>query len=149
LLCLRTACMMKKTRLEFEYSYDFQLLGIISAAKGYKLAWEINRKVELQLARQPDLQVADKKNNNQGYAHFMHWSESLVVRLFRNKPAEAEAQTGRMVPEFPHYDYIIMVQSDDETKSNRLQELLRTIPSVELVAFIPLAALKSKDNFIF
>jgi hypothetical protein len=43
----------------------------------------------------------------------------------------------------------MMVQSGDETKSNRLQELLRTIPSVELVAFIPLAALKSKDNFIF
>jgi len=30
-----------------------------------------------------------------------------------------------------------------------LQEVLRNIPSIELVAFLPLAALKSKDNFIF
>ena len=146
---LRAAFGMKKKRLEIDYSYDFQLLGIISATKGYKLAWEINRALELQLARQEDLLITDRKNVSLGFAHFVHQSESLVVRLFRNKPAEGDAQTGRMVLEFPHYDYIVMVQSDDETKSNRLQELLRTIPSVELVAFIPLAALKLKDNFIF
>jgi hypothetical protein len=140
---------MKKKRLEIDYSYDFTLLGIISAIKGYKLAWEINQAFELQLTRQADLKISDKKNAAFHFAHFIHQSESLTMRLFRNKPLEDEPQTTRIVPEFPHYDYILMVQSDDATKSNRLQEVLRTIPSVELVAFIPLAALKSKDNFIF
>lgn len=140
---------MKKKRLEIDYSYDFDLLGIISATKGYRLAWEINLTLDLQLLRQEDLAVTDKKNNSAGFGHFVHTSASLVVRLFRNKPAEGDMQNSRLVPEFPHYDYIVLVQSDDHTKSNRLQELLRTIPSIELVAFIPLAALKSKDNFIF
>ncbi|MFM8741488.1 MAG: IPExxxVDY family protein [Cytophagales bacterium] len=140
---------MKKKRLKIDYSYDFQLLGMISATKGYKLAWEINRVIELQLLRQENLQLTDKKNFSFGFAHFEHYSESLVVRLFRNKPSENDPQTARLVPEFPHYDYILLVQSDDATKSNRLQELLRNIPSVELVAFIPLAALKTKENFIF
>jgi len=42
-----------------------------------------------------------------------------------------------------------MAQGEEYTQHNRLQEVLRNIPSVELVAFLPLAALKSKDNFIF
>ena len=140
---------MKKKRLEINYSYDFHLLGIISATKGYKLAWEINRATDLQMSRQENLQVRDKRNFSFGFTHFVHSSESLVVRLFRNKPSENDPQTGRLVPEFPHYDYIVLIQCDNPTRSNRLQELLRNIPSVELVAFIPLAALRSKENFIF
>jgi hypothetical protein len=140
---------MKKKRLEIDYSYDFQLLGIISTIKGYKLAWEINQLFELQLVRQPDLKFVDKKNNNYHLANFLHKSESLTIRLFKNKPLEEEAKSTYLVPEFQHYDYIMMVQTDNETKSKRLQEVLRSIPSVEWVAFIPLAFLKSKDNFIF
>ncbi|MFM7856470.1 MAG: IPExxxVDY family protein [Flammeovirgaceae bacterium] len=140
---------MKKKRLEFDYSYDFRLLGIICASKGYKLAWEINQTLQLQLKREEDLLITDSKNNTFQFTHFEHTSESLVVRVFKNKSTDGNPQITRIVPEFAHYDYIMMVQSGDETKSNRLQELLRTIPSVELVAFIPLAALKSKDNFIF
>jgi hypothetical protein len=48
-----------------------------------------------------------------------------------------------------HFDFVLLTQSDDPAKSNRLQEVLRLIPSVELVAFIPLGALKAKDYFIF
>ena len=54
-----------------------------------------------------------------------------------------------LVPEFPHLDFILMAEGDEHMEINRLQELLHNIPSIELVAFLPLAALKSKDNFIF
>jgi hypothetical protein len=42
-----------------------------------------------------------------------------------------------------------MNQFNDQPQDNRLQEVLRNIPSIELTAFIPLDALKTKDNFIF
>ena len=73
----------------------------------------------------------------------------IKLKLFRNKPNEQELSKNILVPEYPHFDFILMTQSDDTGKSNRLHEVLRTIPSVELVAFIPLTALKSKDHFIF
>jgi len=41
-----------------------------------------------------------------------------------------------------------MIQGE-ELQSNRLREVLRNIPSIELVAFIPLDTLKSKETFIF
>jgi len=139
---------MKKKRLDIEYNYDFELLGIISSAKGYKLAWEINNQLSIRLVRQADLSIFFKHNVEATFAYFSYQSEVNSLKLFRNKPNETELRN-YLVPEFPHYDYILSSQGEEQFNSNRLQEVLRNIPSIELVAFIPLGPLKSKDNFIF
>jgi hypothetical protein len=139
---------MKKKRLEIEYSYDFELLGIISSAKGYKLAWEINNVLLTRLIRQDDLKVQFKNNQDAEFSYFAHESEVNVLKLFRNRPHEADSKN-LLVPEFPHYDFILFSKGDEHMQSNRLRELLRDIPSIELVAFIPLDALKTKETFIF
>jgi len=140
---------MKKKRLDIEYSYDFDLLGIISPLKGYKLAWEINNSLEVKLVKEKDLSITFKSGQEANFSYFSFQSEVSVLKLFKNKPVETEQLKSVLVPEFPHYDFILLSQSDDPGKSNRLQEVLRHIPSVELVAFIPLSALKSKNYFIF
>jgi len=139
---------MKKKRLEIEYTYDFDLIGVISSAKGYKLAWDINNLLSVRLVKQQDLIVQFKNNSEASFSYFSYENEVNKLKLFRNKPNEAEGRS-LLIPEYPHLDYIVLIKGEDHGGSNRLQELLRNIPSVELVAFIPLAALKSKDNFIF
>lgn len=139
---------MKKKKLEIEYTFDFELLGIISSAKGYKLAWEVNSVLASRLAKQADIHLSVKKATA-SYIHYSFENEVNILKLFRNKPNEPELAKHVLVPEFPHYDYILLTQGEAHMDSKRLQELLRNIPSIELVAFIPLAALKSKDNFIF
>jgi DNA polymerase III delta subunit len=140
---------MKKKRLDIDYSYDFELIGIISPLKGYKLAWEINNRLEVKLIKESDLQITFKNRSEASFSYFSYQVEGIVLKLFRNKPNEQELSKNLLVPEYPHFDFILMTQSDDTGKSNRLQEVLRAIPSIELVAFIPLVALKSKDHFIF
>ncbi|MBA4144858.1 MAG: IPExxxVDY family protein [Cytophaga sp.] len=140
---------MKKKKLEVDYSYDFDLLGISSSAKGYKLAWEINRLMNINLVKQKDLILYQKKDTEISFSCFCYESVPNKLMLFRNKPNENERAKDFLVPEFPHMDYIFMTQGEEYTLNKRLQELLRNIPSIELVAFLPLAALKSKDNFIF
>jgi hypothetical protein len=140
---------MKKKRLEIEYSFDFELIGIISSAKGYKLAWEVNHVLGSRLTRQPDLTVLLNKKAYASYVYYTFENEVNALKLFRNKPNEAEQIKNLLVPEFPHYDFIMLTQGEAHMASKRLQELLKNIPSIELTAFIPLAALKSKDNFIF
>jgi hypothetical protein len=98
--------------------------------------------------KQPDLIVQFKNNTEASFSYFSFESEVNKLKLFRNKPNDSEARA-LLLPEFPHFDYIILIQGEDHGNSNRLQELLRNIASIELVAFIPLGALKSKDNFIF
>ena len=138
---------MKKNRLEIEYSYDFELLGLITSAKSYKLAWELNRSLHIRLAKKADL-VIQARSYQLTYSFHEHESPANTLRLFRNKPNETGKSRHLLVPEYPHGDFILMIQGE-EMLSNRLQNQLRNIPSIELVAFIPLDALKSKDNFIF
>ncbi|MBK5279406.1 MAG: IPExxxVDY family protein [Bacteroidia bacterium] len=140
---------MKKSRLEIEYTYDFELIGLISSAKGYRLAWEINKLLGVRLVKQPDLVIQAKKKSVLNYAFFASGSNVNQLKLFRNKPNEIDSVRGLLIPEFPHLDFILLAQGDEHMEINRLQELLSNIPSIELVAFIPLAALKSKENFIF
>ncbi len=140
---------MKKKRLEIDYSYDFELIGVISSAKGYKLAWDINKCLGVRLIKQPDLSIQFSNQITATFPYFSYESQLNWIKLFRNKPNEQEAAKIILVQEFPHFDYVIMSQGADKIESKRLQEYLRSIPSVEMVAFIPLEALKAKDYFIF
>ena len=140
---------MKKKRLEIEYYYDFELLGVISTAKGYKLAWEINKILSIRLVKQPDLILTSKNQTTTSHSYFSYETNAAMLKLFRNKPQEVESAKLFLVPEYPHLDYILMVRGEDQLAGNPVQELLRDIPSIELIAFIPLDALKSKDTFIF
>ena len=152
LLFLRKAKMsakIRKNKLEIEYSYNFELLGVRTSLKGYKLAWEVNKILRTKLAKQQDLVLHYKKGVTASYDHYLYHTPLNELRLFRNRSNEAENGLPELVPEFPHVDYIIMTQSEESLSGNRLQEYLRDIPSVEWVTLIPLASLKSKENFLF
>ena len=140
---------MKKKRLEIDYYYDFELLGVISASKGYKLAWEINRILSIRLVKQPDHILTSKNQLAVSYSYFSYETNAATLKLFRNRPQEAESGKLFLVPEYPHIDYIIMLRGEDQISNNPIQEVLRNIPSIELITFIPLEDLKSKDTFIF
>lgn len=136
---------MKKRRLDVEFAYDFELMGLISSARGYKLAWEINHALGINLARKDDLKMTTKEAEF-FFTFFEHQSSLNTVKLFRNRANEGDLF---LVPDHSHLDYILYTRGDEDVGSKRLQEVFRNIPSIELVAFLPLAALKSKDNFIF
>lgn len=142
---------IRKNKLEIEYSFNFELVGIRTSLKGYKLAWHLNQLLQTRLVRQKDLEVHLKKRVAL-YDHFAHVTTLNTLHLFRNKAADAESSPASalpaLVPEFPHFDYVLMTQSEESLSSNRLLEFLREVPSVELAALIPLSALKSKETFI-
>jgi hypothetical protein len=139
---------MKRKRLEIEYTYDFELLGIASSVRSYKLAWEINRVLHVSLQKRDDLKLTTRAGDF-FFAFYSHQSAINTVNLFRNRSNESDSKGIFLVPEHPHMDYILYARGNEEVGGSILQELLREIPSIELVAFLPLAALKSKDNFIF
>ncbi|MEI9920251.1 MAG: IPExxxVDY family protein [Bacteroidota bacterium] len=136
---------MKKRRLDVDFAYDFELTGLISSARGYKLAWEINHVLGTDLVRKDDLKMTTREGEF-FFTFFEHQSSLNTVKLFRNRASEGDQF---LVPDHSHLDYILYTKGDEDVASKRLQEVLRNIPSIELVAFLPLAALKSKDNFIF
>jgi hypothetical protein len=140
---------IRKNKLEIEYTYDFELLGIRTSLKGYKLAWHLNNILKTNFSKQQDLVLYLRRGVTAQYDHYCHRTPLNVLHLFRNKAVESESPAPELVPEYPHFDFIVMTQSEENLSGNRLQEYLRGISSIELVTLIPLTALKSKENFIF
>ncbi|MFM7329566.1 MAG: IPExxxVDY family protein [Bacteroidota bacterium] len=139
---------MKKTRLEIDYGYDFSLVGVACILKPHRLAWELNRRMELQLMRIPDHQVPERTGDIANYTCFLHRTDITSIRLFRNRSNDEGASKWLLVPEHPRFDYILMYTSKEEDKGPLILGALKNIPTIELSAFLPLASLKSKENLI-
>lgn len=139
---------MKKSKLVIDYEFDFGLWGVTTAARGYKLAWEINHHLGIRLVKQPDLVVGFKNNEEKSFSFYAYETPLNRLKLFKNRPSDHDAGKYFLIPEFPHYDFIILAAME-EHHTHELLRHIRTIPAVELVASIPLDGLKSKSNFIF
>jgi hypothetical protein len=140
---------MKKSKLIIEYNFDFELLGILSSARGYKLAWEINQVLKIQLVKQPDLVVGFKNNEEKNFSFYAYETQLNRLKLFKNRPSDQESGKYFLIPEFPHYDFIILAAMEEQYAHQHLIQLIRSIAAIQLVASIPLEGLKSKSNFIF
>jgi hypothetical protein len=139
---------MKKSKLVIDYEFDFGLWGVASAARGYKLAWEINQQLGIRLVKQPDLVVGFRNNEEKSFSFYAYQTPLNRLKLFKNRPTDQESGKNFLIPEFPHYDFIILAAMEEQD-SKDLVDLIRSIPAVELVASIPMNGLKSKSNFIF
>jgi len=139
---------MKKNKLLIDYDFDFRLFGISTVAKGYKLAWDINQQLGVNLIKQPDLVVGFKNNDEKSFPYYAFETQLNRLKLFKNKPTDQDSGKYFLIPEFPHYDFIILAAMEEE-HNKTFAEQIRSIPAVELLASIPLAGLKSKSNFIF
>lgn len=140
---------MKKSKLVIEYDFDFELLGVLSSARGYKLAWEINHALGIQLVKQPDLVVGFKNNEEKNFSFYAHETQLNRLKLFKNKPSDQESGKYFLIPEFPHYDFIILAAMEEQDAYQQLIHRIRSIEVIQLVAAVPLEGLKSKSNFIF
>ncbi len=139
---------MKKSKLVIDYEFDFELLGITTAARGYKLAWDINQHLGIRLVKQPDLMVGFKNSEEKNFSFYAFQTPLNRLKLFKNKPSDQDSGKYYLIPEFPHYDFIILAAMEDK-HAKELIQLIKKIPAVLLVASIPLNGLKSKANFIF
>jgi hypothetical protein len=140
---------MKKSKLLIDYEFDFELLGLSASAKGYKLAWELNQVLGIQLVKQADLVVGFKNNEEKCFSYYAYETQLNRLKMFKNRPSEGDPGKYFLIPEFPHYDFIILAAMEEQYAHQHLIQLIKPIASIQLVASIPLEGLKSKSNFIF
>ena len=139
---------MKKNKLLIEYDFDFQLLGISSPARSFKLAWDVNKALSVNLVKDADLVVGFKNNEERRFLFYSFETPLNRLKLFKNRPVDQETGKYFLIPEFPHFDFIILAAMEAYPQQ-MLVDVLRNVPSIQLVQAIPMEGLKSKANFIF
>lgn len=141
---------MKVKKLIVDYVYDFDLYGLTSSFKDYKVAWLINQQIKIKLVRSADYSLGST-NEKLEIINYNFQEEQNEFSFFKNKAVQ-EDQSARnyLVPEMKHFDYFILVKGIIHTfTSEDLLQELRGIEGVQLINQIDIEKLKSRDHFIF
>lgn len=142
---------MPKNKLNIELSYDFLLIGLISAVKEYKLAWQLNNVLDIQLIKEEDILIEFFKGNDMYVSNYLFATENSLLRLMKNKTiTNGQSQNTYLLPELNQFDYFIIVEGfEDSLTDTVLKESLRTVGDIQYSQFFDPNKLKSKENLIF
>jgi len=142
---------MKKRKLEAEFEYDFSLFGLISALKEYKLAWLINRHLDVQLNKAMDIKIDFLKSQDLVISNYLYETENSSFRLLKNKSMEQFGDNSAfLLPELNRFDYLVVIRGFDDTYlPNEIKKKLAAISNIQYVQHFEVEKLKSKENLIF
>ncbi|MEQ9302333.1 MAG: IPExxxVDY family protein [Marinoscillum sp.] len=142
---------MKKNRLPSEYPFDFELIGIVSSAREYKLAWHLNQLHEFHLVKVDDIKIEFSDNKQIRVSILEDVNEFNKVHLIKNKLVSSNSSINQyLVPELQQFDYLIKMSSQtQENWANELLLRLKNIPAIDYSLQIDISRIKMKDNLLF
>lgn len=142
----------KNQKFSTEYPFNFDLIGIVSSAKEYKLAWHLNQLEEFHLIKDKDIQI-DFQGENQfvKVSSLTYLSEFRNVYLLKNKVLSSTLPSiQHLLPEAQQFDYLMKLSSEtDENWANTLLLRLKNIPVIDYCIKIDVNRLKVKENLLF
>jgi len=140
---------MKKAKLLVEPTFDFELLGIVSPIRDYRMAWLVNKELDLNLVKADDLELeflsAEKLEISQYFLSLPHG----FIQLLKNKALNSSQQLAYLIPEQKNLDYFLLVQ--DETEQLDLSNFMEKLSQnslVQSIVRIDISKLKSKENLL-
>ena len=137
---------MSKLVLTFEEDYDFSLIGISCHSKDYRLCWELNKALSIDMIRTADLEISKKdKISAFSFYEFIDEANYLEFYLISNR-----GNSGYIVPEQKTMDFFLMVKGN--ISDNHTKECIAKINSLSLVLTsfnVDPNQLKSKQNLLF
>lgn len=138
---------IQKIKLKLQPDYNFSLIGIVSSENDYTIIWIINEVLKIELKKQPELEVIDKKNNvNKPFVRFLFSDESTATdyTLVSNK-----SEKGYLVKEQSQIDYFLKIETESDLITPSVLKKLKKSKAILAIFDIPPANLKSKYNLLF
>jgi hypothetical protein len=142
---------MKTLHLDIEHEYNFDLYGIVTPVKDYKLAWALNDILDLRLLKQKDICYDFLGKDRLIISNYQYITDHNIIRLFRNKALGATTlKKPFLLPDIKEYDYVIQIAG--AMQQLYPHELINRILKTDLVQYVkkfdPLT-LKFKENLLF
>lgn len=140
---------MKKAKLYIEPTFDFDLLGLVSPVKDYKMAWLINKTLGLNLVRSEDILIEFLSAPNLEISQYFLTLPHGFIQLLKNKSLNSSQQLAYLVPELKNMDYFLLMQ--DETGQINPAEFashLTKNPFIQSAVRLDVSKIKSKENLL-
>ena len=142
---------MAKNKLVIEYEYNFDLYGIISISRDYKLAWLINQALGIHLVKEKDIKINFLNNEELVISNYLYNTEHTQFRLLKNKSEASKSDSLRyLIPELNRFDYLIM-KKDNLGEANDADwfSQIQQIKEIQYITAISVKKLKSRENLLF
>ncbi len=140
---------MKKTKLFIEPTFDFELIGLASPVKDYKMAWLINRDLDLDLVRAEEIHIEFLSSSKLEISQYFLSLPHGYIQLLKNKAINTSQQLAYLIPELRNLDYFLLVQ--DETQQTNIAafvDVLSVNPLIQSVVRLDISKIKSKENLL-
>jgi len=135
----------KKLNFSNEEYLDFDLVGISSREKEFRMAWLLNRELDWQLELSQPIQLI---NGNQKSEHDMYVYESeinhFVIRLLTNRSVN-----GVLLPEFGHMEFLLKIEGVEQEQIQEWIKRIRGMQDVLGVFFLSNESIKNVEHLIF
>ncbi|MNK12860.1 hypothetical protein D3C87_309380 [compost metagenome] len=138
----------KRHVLSLETSVDFELIGICSHHSDYRLAWGINKILELQLTKSEEPFVIQSKKGTIVSQHSFHVFidevDHMEWYLIKNK-----SEGKFLIPEKNQIDYFLILRENILHDLDDLVEQIRESNSVMAAYVFEAGAIPSAELIIF
>ena len=135
-------------KLDFEYDYDFLLLGISCHEKDYRLCWAINNKLGFDLKKSQELEIKEKNRKELSSYSLYSFEE---IEKYREYYVIANRTNDRfLIPEQKQADYFILIKGNiSRPEKDLFIKNIKEINMILAVFIINPNELKSKQNLLF
>lgn len=148
---------------------DYNLIAIHTSLDDYRLAYFINQKLPINLAKSEDEVHINVKEGETMFSRFYFYDEENTVswNLVQNKnevvpdnsfkaqdlfsnTEEGISAKAYLLPELKKADYFLKIDNtDDSIDVNTIKTILNTIDNITAVYTVETKQIKSKNNLIF
>ena len=119
----------KVHKLQNFYPEDFQLVCIASHQNDYRLSWALNEQLNLQLQKDHDLTVHDKKyDTTDQFTKYSYENDNQTIRyyLIANKNSQ-----GFLFPDMKNIDFLLKIEGN--MNEDDLSYIVKQIRKIDFV----------------
>ena len=139
---------MIKNYFDDIYDINYDLFGIVSNIKEYKLAWILNKIFFIDLVKIDDLII--KKHNRKVFqiSNYFYQSDEFTIRLLKNKLIyKIDINNEKfLIQKLSKFDYLFQIYNSS-TSFNRKEIInkLNSESSIQFANFVNINLIKEKD----
>tara|TARA_B100001175_G_scaffold85919_1_gene72159 strand:- start:3282 stop:3713 length:432 start_codon:yes stop_codon:yes gene_type:complete len=139
---------MIKNYFDDIYDINYDLFGIVSNVKEYKLAWILNKIFLIDLVKVDNLII--KKHNKITFeiSNYFHESDEFIIRLLKNKLINKVNLNNEkfLINKLSKFDYFFQIynNSDPFNKKDIINKL-NSESSIQFANFVNVNLIKEKD----
>ncbi len=139
--------MVKKSIIQFEYDWDFLLIGLVTTSRDYQLCWLLNKLLNVGFRKTDNVEMSLKKKNKLlEFCHFRFDDEinKLEFHIIGNK-----CMGENLVPEYKMIDYLLIIKGYYPlNKKAALLSELKALTSLTTLIEMNAEELISRENLI-